>query len=53
MMNKFLEDNGFNVPKTYTDLESFNKAFESSEISFPVILKPIYGSGSAETLLSN
>lgn len=49
MMNKFLEDNGFNVPKTYTDLESFNKAFKSSEISFPVILKPIYGSGSAET----
>lgn len=48
-MNAFLSANGFLVAKTYTDLESFSKDFVDEKIIFPVIVKPVYGSGSVET----
>ena len=53
-MNSFLEGNGFELPKTYENLTSFEKALSAGDISLPVILKPIYGSGSESTYrLSN
>lgn len=48
-MNEFLQANGFLVPQTYTDIDSFTKAIESDKLQFPVIVKPVYGSGSVET----
>lgn len=52
-MNAFLAANGFLVAKTYTDLDSFTKNYDLGEIHFPVIVKPIYGSGSVETSIVN
>lgn len=49
LMNDFLLKNGFDVPKTYKDIESFKEALNDKLISFPVIIKPIYGSGSVST----
>ena len=48
-MNEFLKKHGLNVPLTYDNMEDFNKAMAAGEINFPVIVKPIYGSGSVET----
>ena len=48
-MNTFLSANGFLVAQTYTDLDSFTKAYGEGKIHFPVIVKPVYGSGSVET----
>lgn len=48
-MNVFLGKNKFCYPKTYENVNGFKKDYDKNEISFPVILKPIYGSGSAET----
>ncbi len=48
-MNKFLEENGFPIPKTYDSLERFTDDYEIKNINFPVIIKPIYGSGSEAT----
>lgn len=48
-MNAFLSANGFLVAKTYTDLESFTQDYKDGKISLPVIVKPVYGSGSVET----
>lgn len=48
-MNTFLSANGFLVAQTYTDLDSFTKAYGEGTIHFPVIVKPVYGSGSVET----
>lgn len=48
-MNKFLKKEGFCFPKTYSVLEELKRDFKLERIRFPVILKPIYGSGSLET----
>ena len=49
MMNDFLKANGFLVPKTYEKIELFESDLKAGSIFFPVMLKPIYGSGSMET----
>ena len=49
MMNDFLKSNGFLVPATYENVESFENDLKKGQIDFPIMLKPIYGSGSAET----
>ncbi len=48
-MNTFLLQNGFNVPKTFQNIETFEYAYKNKEIEFPVIIKPVYGSGSVST----
>lgn len=48
-MNEFLEENGFEVLHTYTDVETFKKAVNVGTASLPVIMKPILGSGSVDT----
>lgn len=50
-MNAFLSANDFLVAKTYTDLDSFTQDFNHEKIQFPVIVKPVYGSGSVETYI--
>lgn len=52
-MNDFLKKNNFLVPKTYENINDFMVAKENYEIDFPVIIKPIYGSGSASTYIVN
>lgn len=52
-MNQFLAEHGFWVPQTYTDIEVFKKALLQEKITFPVICKPIYGSGSEKTQVIN
>lgn len=48
-MNKFLSENGFLAAKTYTTLAEFEADLDNNRINFPVIVKPVYGSGSVET----
>ena len=48
-MNKFLSDNGFLVAKTYTTITDFEEGLNKGLVQFPVIVKPVYGSGSVET----
>lgn len=50
-MNNFLSDNGFLVPKTYTCVKAFEKDLNEKTIQFPVIVKPVFGSGSVETYI--
>ncbi len=50
-MNRFLDDSGLLYPKTYTSLDLFIEALRKGDIKFPVIVKPIYGSGSVETTI--
>ncbi len=49
LMNQFLEENMFSVPKTYKILNDFVTDYNTGKIKFPVIIKPIYGSGSEST----
>ena len=48
-MNEFLMERGYLVPLTYTDIESFKADLEAKKINFPIICKPVYGSGSENT----
>lgn len=48
-MNHFLDQIGFLIPKTYTSLDEFVEGYEKKKIDFPVIVKPVYGSGSVST----
>lgn len=48
-MNKFLGDNGFNIIRSYDNIEVFKVDFEEKAIGFPVFVKPIYGSGSVDS----
>lgn len=48
-MNQFLSEHNFLVPQTYTNVEVFKRGLLQKRISFPVICKPIYGSGSENT----
>lgn len=49
LMNDFLKENGLLVPYTYVRIEDFETDYKDEKIQFPVMLKPIYGSGSVET----
>lgn len=49
LMNNFLGTNGFLIPKTYEDIQTFETNYSNKDVDFPVIIKPVYGSGSAET----
>lgn len=42
----FLKEKGFNVPKTYIELEEVHKELKNKNIEFPLILKPRWGMGS-------
>lgn len=46
-MFKYLYTKGVRTVLTYNSLESFKEGLEKGEISFPVFMKPISGSGSA------
>lgn len=52
-MNSFLKENGFAIPKTYSTIEEFENALHKQEIGFPVVIKPVYGSGSVSTYVVN
>lgn len=43
---KYLKSKGINTPLTFHDIDEFKSALECGEISFPVFIKPICGSGS-------
>lgn len=43
---KYLKDKGIRTPMTFHDWDEFVTALEKGEISFPVFMKPICGSGS-------
>ncbi len=45
-MFKFCESNNILHPKTYLSLEAFKKDYEDKKISFPVLIKPQFGSAS-------
>ncbi|QUH18589.1 ATP-grasp domain-containing protein [Alkaliphilus sp. B6464] len=45
-MFKFLKNNGFNTPKTYSNLDDFMNALNKNKIDFPVFVKPREGSAS-------
>jgi len=49
IMNKFLDSNNFEVAKTFISVREFKKSYNRSEVTFPVMLKPVYGSGSIDT----
>lgn len=49
LMNHFLEQNDFLIPRTYDSLENFEEDYAKGKITLPVIIKPIYGSGSELT----
>lgn len=44
--SEFVTQLGFKSVKSYKDLSSFNNAYNSGEIEFPVFVKPITGSAS-------
>lgn len=43
---KYLETNGLASPKTYITLDEAKEAIESRELSFPLVIKPRWGSAS-------
>lgn len=45
-MFKYLQSKGIRTVLTYNNLEDFRQGLEKGEISFPVFMKPISGSGS-------
>lgn len=48
-MNDFLRKIGMNVIDTYENIKEFERAYMSKKVIFPVIVKPILGSGSINT----
>lgn len=44
--SQFVENIGLQSPKTYINFEKALKAVEAGELSFPIVLKPRWGSGS-------
>ena len=50
-MNTFLKSIGMPYPMTFSSLREFYSALGNNLISFPVVLKPILGSGSVETYI--
>lgn len=49
VMNSFLTENGFEIPLTYYSIEDFRCDYDNHRVDFPVIIKPIFGSGSVST----
>ncbi|WP_298494023.1 ATP-grasp domain-containing protein [uncultured Algibacter sp.] len=49
----FFKSQGFNTPKTFLKIENAISAIETNEISFPLIIKPRWGSASIEIHLVN
>lgn len=49
-MNSFLKKSGFEVIPSYYSIDEFLYEFNSSNIDFPVFLKPEYGSGSINSI---
>ncbi len=45
-MYEYLKENNIPTPLTFNNPNDFYKAYENKEISFPVFIKPITGSGS-------
>lgn len=45
-MFKYLKEKGIPTPLTFHNLDAFKAALKNGEISFPVFMKPICGSGS-------
>lgn len=45
-MYKYLVSKGIRTPLTFNNLDKFKKALAAGEISFPVFMKPVCGSGS-------
>lgn len=45
-MYKYLSSKGVRTVRTYNSLENFKEGLDKGEISFPVFMKPISGSGS-------
>ncbi len=43
---RFLKDKGLKSPKTFIDLDLAKAALESGELSFPLVIKPRWGSAS-------
>lgn len=43
---QWIESNGLNAPKTYVSLPAAKEALDKGEITFPLFLKPRWGSGS-------
>ena len=43
---EYVSSLGLNTPKTYVDLEQAKIALQSGDLSFPLVLKPRWGSGS-------
>ena len=52
-MDEFLELNNFNTVQTFKDIESFLEAKRMNIVKYPVFIKPIYGSGSLDSLKVN
>lgn len=50
-MNAFLKEIGLPVPATYTSIRDFEADHGQGKIQFPVIIKPILGSGSVDTYI--
>lgn len=48
-MNRFLQEKNIPYPITYKDVDSFTVDWKEGKIEFPVVLKPITGSGSVDT----
>lgn len=44
----FMKEHGYPCAKTYRDLESFYRAVEEKEITYPVFVKPMKGSASLQ-----
>lgn len=44
--NKFLANNGLKFPKTYLNINDAKVAIERGELSFPLVIKPRWGSAS-------
>ena len=42
----YLKENGFNVPRTYLNLQSVLSAVSEGELQYPIIVKPRFGCGS-------
>ena len=45
-MYRFLQSRGFPCARTWTSLEDFHRAAEAGQVSYPVFVKPVFGSAS-------
>ncbi|MBR3631289.1 MAG: ATP-grasp domain-containing protein, partial [Oscillospiraceae bacterium] len=45
---QYLKSNGFDVPRTFSALDSAKAMLESGELTYPVIIKPRWGIGSMQ-----